>query len=97
MHYELRGIHYSPSDKTKQFFDEKVAHLDRLKENIQSLEFVVTKTTHGYELGANLHFKWGSQVHIEESGPDLFPLVDLVIDKVQQKVRKEKDKISGHH
>ncbi len=97
MQYELKGIHYTPSEKTREFFDEKVKHLERLQDNVHNLEFIVTKTTHGYELSSNMHLKWGSLVHIEESGPELFPVVDIVIDKLHHKLSKEKEKISGHH
>jgi len=96
MNFELKGVHYNPSDKTKEFFMEKMAHLDRLKENIQNIEFIVTKTTHGYELAANLHLKWGTYVRMEESGIELYPTVDILMDKLHQKITKEKDKVSSH-
>lgn len=97
MQFDIKGVHYSPSDKTKEFIQEKLSHLQRFSDQIHHLELAIDKTSHGYELSANLHLRWGSKIHMSESGPDLYPLVDVLIDKLQQKVAREKEKITHHH
>jgi len=97
MDFEIKGVHYNVSDHTREFITEKMEHIARFEDLIINLDFQITKDTHGFELASNVHFKWGVSAHLVETGIELFPLIDILMDKLVHKIGKEKEKITDHH
>lgn len=97
MQFDIKGVHYNVSDHTREFVQEKLLHLERFADLLVNLEFQITKDAHGFEVSVNVHFRWGENAHITETGIDLFPVIDVVVEKLDHKISKEKEKIKDHH
>ncbi len=78
----------------------KVGRIDYAKDMIVDLLFVFTKDAGQFRLEVTANFRWGKQAHIVETSPDLNAGIDVTradldrnLDKLDQKVVKEKEKI----
>ena len=96
MHVDIKGVHYHVSDNTREFIDKKMQKLDFAKDYIMNLHFTITKGTKGFTTEVNVSFKWGKASHIKEESYELWEALELLFDKIQEKVKKEKDKIQDH-
>lgn len=97
MTLSLKGVHYDISDRTKEFIDDKLAHIDPFKDLIVNADITITKEKTDYRVESNVHFRWGAIVHLHEVDLELYPAIEKLIDKLDAKVSKEKEKVKDHH
>jgi putative sigma-54 modulation protein len=95
MHVETKGVHLEVTDKMKEHIDKKVPHLDYAKDVIIDLLVTITKDK-GYQVEANINFRWGSSAHISAASFDVFEGIDALFHKIDAKVTKEKQRIQEH-
>ncbi|MDA3850543.1 MAG: ribosome-associated translation inhibitor RaiA [Spirochaetaceae bacterium] len=98
MTVEITGIHnYHVSDNTKEHIEDKLTRLEHFDELIQDLKITLTKeTNHEYKVAADLHLKWGFIGHLDVKDRDLYKGIDMLVDKLDLKIIKEKEKIKTH-
>ena len=96
MELEIKGVHIDVKDETKEFIEEKLEKLDFASDYIVDLAFTLTKENPQYEVEAKLHLKWGHQSVVKTHAFDLHEGINTVIDKLDHKVRKERDKVTDH-
>lgn len=98
MQINVRGVHYNPSDETKDFLAKKLAKLKFAEEYLQDLDIVMTRNTlgQGYHIDAKLHFRWGTVKVVSQDCIELYEGIELVADKIENTARKEKDKVKEH-
>ncbi|MFP4114290.1 MAG: ribosome hibernation-promoting factor, HPF/YfiA family [Spirochaetota bacterium] len=96
MELEIKGVHFDVKDETKEFIEEKLAKLDFARDFIVDLDFTLTKENPDYEVEAKLHLKWGHQSVIKVHSYDLHEGINTLIDKLDHKVRKEREKVTDH-
>jgi len=96
MELEIKGVHLDIRDETKDFIHEKLARVEFASEYVISLDFTFTKDNAEYLAEAKLHFKWGAAPVIKTRAFDLHESINLLIDKVDHKIKKERDKITDH-
>ena len=97
MNVEVKGIHYSISDATREFIDKKLEHISYAKDHIIDLLLTVTKEKHSYKVDGNIHFRWGVSAHLSVESIELYESIESFLHKLELKVRKEKEKISSHN
>ena len=95
MHVEIKGVHLEVTDKMKEHIEKRVPHLDFAKDMIIDLSLTITKDN-GYQVEANINFRWGSSAHISVSNFDVFEGIDALFHKIDSKVTKEKQRIQEH-
>ncbi|RKX80249.1 MAG: ribosome-associated translation inhibitor RaiA [Spirochaetes bacterium] len=93
---EIKGVHFNVSDDAKEYIHKKLHRIDYASDLIVDLLFTLTKEKKGYTLVANINFRWGYSTHIEVKNFDLFEGIDKLMDKLELKVTKEKEKIQEH-
>ncbi|RKX76963.1 MAG: ribosome-associated translation inhibitor RaiA [Spirochaetes bacterium] len=98
MTVEVKGTHgYAPGENTKEYIDRKLKRLDHLKEHVADLHLSLDKLNSGeFKAESTIHFRWGAMGHIKVTDRDLFKALDLLFDKIETKVTKEKGKIQDH-
>jgi putative sigma-54 modulation protein len=96
MNFELKGVHYDLSEKTKEFIDHKLHRIDFAKEYIIDLLITVTKNKPGYSVESNINFQWGHSSHVGAESHELYEAIELMLDKLEHVVRKEKKKVREH-
>ncbi|RKX93364.1 MAG: ribosome-associated translation inhibitor RaiA [Spirochaetes bacterium] len=96
MNLEVKGVHYNISDATMEFLEKKLERISFAKDNIVDLLITVTKEKQGYSVEGNVHFRWGKSAHLGVECHELYEGIEVFIDKLDLKVRKEKSKIKSH-
>ena len=96
MNTEIKGIHLEVNDRIRDYVDKKLQRLDFAKDHIVDCLLSFAKEKHLFKLEATLNFRWGSSVHVGVDGFDLDQGIDLLFDKLEAKVEKEKSKIQEH-
>ena len=97
MHIEIKGVHMEVTDKVREHFDRQLQKIDFAKDMIIDLPFTFTKEKSNYAFEATIHFRWGSTAHISVSSFDVYEGINSLIDKIENKVTREKEKIQEHN
>ena len=96
MDFEVKGIHYEVSDKTMEQIQKKMKRLEYAQDFLVSLALSIEREKSDYHLNANMSFRWGTAAHIHLTNHDLYKGIDQIIDKLDNKITKEKEKIQDH-
>ena len=93
MEVEIKGIHFPISDDTKEYVDKKLQKLERHQDEIVNMVVSITRDKSVFKVEANMNFRWAQTAHVAQESFELFEGIDLLFDKVDQKIKKEKEKI----
>ncbi len=98
MNIKYKGVHYHPSDETKEFLDKKLEKIQFADGSIQDLEIVMTKEKigQGYQVDAHMHFNWGTRKTISLDCYELYEGIELIVDKISTAAKREKGKVKNH-
>lgn len=97
MNTTIKSVHFDADDLTKELIETRLQKLDFAADKIVDLDFTLTKEkTHSFLLEVKIHFRWGANAIIKNSGYDLHKAINELIDKLDQKVRKEVEKVQEH-
>ncbi len=97
MTVELKGVHYDVSDGTREYVEKKLKRLKKVEDLIVDFHMTLTRETKGmYTASADAHFRWGQSSHIKADDRNLFKAIDIMFDKMDVKMTKEKEKIQAH-
>ncbi len=96
MNLEVKGVHFDVDDQTKEMIDKKLKRLSFAEDYIIDQLFTLTRSKNGYTCESNTNFKWGSSAHIRVESNHLREGLDILFDKLELKVSKEKDKVQDH-
>ena len=94
MKFTIRGKKLEVTDAIKAYVEEKIGRLDKYFENPDNISANVMIRLSGndqvVEVTINTH---GLILRGEESNKDLYASIDLVADKIERQIRKNKTKI----
>ncbi len=93
MNIDVRSVHFDLSEESRRYLNTKIERIGYAKDMIVDLLFVFTKDAKQYVLEVTANFRWGLQAHIKETAFEVNPGIDVLIDKLEQKIVKEKGKI----
>ncbi len=96
MNLEVKGVHFEVSDHIRDTIDKKLKRIDFAKDLIVDQLFTLTKTKNGYKVECTTNFRWGTSAHVGVDTVGLMEGLDILFDKLAQKVHKEKEKIQEH-
>jgi len=96
MNLEIKGIHYEVTDRTTEQIEKKVKKLDFASDMIMDLLFRIEREKGIYIISVNINFRWGLSHHIKVEDHDLYDGIDKIMEKIRNKVAKEKEKIQDH-
>jgi putative sigma-54 modulation protein len=54
---------------------------------------VSIKKEKDFEAEATVNFRWGVSIHVKETDFELTPAIDKMMDKLELKITKEKEKV----
>ena len=92
MNLEIKAVHFSLHDDAKDYLNKKVERLRNVENMIVDL-IITIKKEKDFEAEATVNFKWGVSTHVAEKDFDLTKAIDKMIDKLDAKVIKEKEKV----
>ena len=92
MNTEIRAVHFSLGNETREYLEKKIARLHNVENMIVDLLFTLTKEKE-FSAEVRANFRWGVTIHLKESDFDLNPAIDKLIDELDAKIIKEKEKV----
>ena len=95
MKYLIRGDKYENTDSIKEYIEAKLSRLDKYIKDSDDIEAVVLTKKEGrrYKIEVTIPTK-DFTLRNEVVDDDLYAAIDLVIDKLERQVRKNKDKLN---
>ena len=96
MDLDVKGVHFTVHDDTREFIIAKLERLEFAAEYIVALDFTLTRENPDFLVEAKLHLSWGHSSVIKVRSFDLHEGINNLIDKLDHKIRKERDKITDH-
>jgi putative sigma-54 modulation protein len=92
MNIEVKDIHFAMDSESREYLNKKIARIHNAESMITDLLFSITKDSKDYAAEATVNFRWGVSVHVKEQDFGLNPAIDKLMDKLEQKITKEKEK-----
>ena len=91
MNLEIKAVHFSLHDDAKEYLNKKLERL-RNAENMLVDLLVTIKKDKDFSAETTANFRWGVSIHVSETAAELTPAIDKMIDKLEMKITKEKEK-----
>jgi putative sigma-54 modulation protein len=92
MNTEIKAVHFTLRDDTKEFINKKIERIHNAENMIVDLLITLTKEK-DFEAEVTVNFRWGVSIHVKEHDFELNPAIDKLMDKLEIKVTKEKEKV----
>ena len=96
MNIDVRSVHFDLGIPTREYLDKKLERLSFAKDTIVNIDFAFTKEK-DFICESTIHFRWGNQAHLTERDFELTAGIDKLMDKMEMKVRKEKDRVQDRN
>jgi len=97
MKVDIKGVHYELTDVTKEFLEVKLEKIQYADDHIVDLLITLSKGTNDWKAEAKANFRWGVVAYLEEVDFNLHEAIEKLIDRLDQKIAKEKQKVQDHH
>jgi putative sigma-54 modulation protein len=92
MNTEIKAVHFTLHEDAKVYLNKKLERIHNAENMIVDL-LITVKKEKDFEVEATVNFRWGVSIHVKEVDFDLTPAIDKMIDKLEAKVTKEKEKV----
>ena len=92
MNTEIKAVHFSLHDDAKEYLNKKIERIHNAENMIVDLLISIKKEKDFYA-EATVNFRWGVSVHVKESDFEITRAIDKMIDKLEAKITKEKEKV----
>jgi putative sigma-54 modulation protein len=92
MNTEIKAVHFTLRDDTREYLDKKISRIHNAEKMIVDLLVTLTREK-DFEAEATVNFRWGVSIHVKEHDFELNPAIDKMMDKLETKITKEKEKV----
>ena len=92
MNTEMKAVHFTLGDETKEYLEKKITRIRNAESMIVDLLFTLTKDK-DFSAEVTVNFRWGVSIHLKENDFELNPAIDKLMDKLDAKIAKEKEKV----
>ena len=92
MNTEIKAVHFTLNDDVKSYLNKKIERIHNAENMLVDL-LITIKKEKNFDAEATVNFRWGVSVHIKEEDFEITTAVDKMMDKLEAKVIKEKEKV----
>jgi putative sigma-54 modulation protein len=92
MNTEIKALHFTLHDDTKEYLQKKIERIHNAENMIVDL-LITFKKEKDFDVEATVNFRWGVSVHVKEADFDITKAIDKMMDKLDTKITKEKEKV----
>jgi putative sigma-54 modulation protein len=93
MNIDIKAVHFTLNDDAREYLNRKINRIHNAENMIVDLLFTLTKDK-DFAVEATVNFRWGVSVHVKENDFELSAAIDKLIDKLDAKIIKEKEKVT---
>ena len=87
----IKAVDLVLEDKQSELLHSKMKRISYAEDLIVDLH-VNIKHEKEYKVESTVNFRWGAQAHVSGEGKDFAEAVNLMMDVLDNKIRKEKEK-----
>jgi putative sigma-54 modulation protein len=92
MNTEIKAVHFSLGDEAKEHLEKKITRIHNAENMIIDLLFTLTKGK-DFSAEVTVNLRWGVAVHLKENDFELIPAKDKLMNKLDAKKKKKKEKV----
>jgi putative sigma-54 modulation protein len=92
MNTDVKAVHFVLKDETREYLDRKIARIHNAENMIVDLLITLTYDKN-FQAEATVNFRWGVSIHVKDQDFDINPAIDKLMDVLEQKITKEKEKV----
>ncbi len=94
MNKTVNAVGFELEEKQSDMIDKKLKRVDYAEDLIIDL---ITRVKHEkqYQFDITANFRWGAQAHVTGEDFDFAAALNKTMDVLDNKIKKEKDKIQG--
>lgn len=92
MNINVQDVKFSLDEEQKEFLDKKLERIKYAEDLITDLLLVI-KYDKKFQFDCTVNFRWGSNAHVSSDDFDFTAGVNKLIDILDLKIKKEKDKV----
>ena len=96
MQIQVTGRHVTITDDVRAYVNNKVTRLPRFYDRIHEVEVVLDHESEQFTAEMIVRAGRKHTFVARETGPDTFALIDLVIEKLERQLTKQKEKYRSH-
>jgi putative sigma-54 modulation protein len=92
MNTEIKSVHFNLHDDAKEYLNKKIERIHNAENMIIDL-LITLKKEKDFEAEATVNFRWGVSIHVQEKDFEVISAIDKMMDKLEAKITKEKEKV----
>ena len=96
MNLQISGHHIEVTPALREYVENKLDPVIRHFDKGTGVHVVLSVEKLKQKGEVTLHVP-GKDIHVEESGDDLYAAIDALFDKLDRQVQKYKQKVQAHH
>ncbi len=96
MQLSVSGHHVDVTDSLRGYVESKIGRLERHFDIVSNVHCILTveKLRHKAEAKVNVN---GGTIYADATEEDMYAAIDGLVDKLDRRVRKHKEKLVDHH
>ena len=92
MNTEIKALHFTLHDDAKEYLNKKIERIHNAENMIVDL-LITVKKEKDFEAEATVNFRWGVSIHVKEADFEITSAIDKMMDKLEAKIIREKEKV----
>ncbi len=96
MNLQISGHHIEVTPALREYVENKLDPVVRHFDKVTGVSVVLSVEKLKQKAEVTVHVP-GKDMHVEESGDDLYAAIDTMFDKLDRQVQKYKQKVQDHH
>ena len=92
MNTEIKAVHFTMGNDAREYIEKKINRIRNPEKMIVDLLFTITRDK-DFSAEVTVNFSWGNTIHLKETDFELNPAIDKLMDKLDAKIAKEKEKV----
>ncbi|MCH9695032.1 MAG: ribosome-associated translation inhibitor RaiA [Gammaproteobacteria bacterium] len=96
MQLNVSGHHVEVTDSLREYVESKIEKLARHFDLVSDVHCILTVEKLRHKAEATVHVNGGT-IYAENTEEDMYAAIDGLVDKLERRVRKYKEKLVDHH
>ena len=95
MQINVSGHHIEVTDSLRQYVETKIERLERHYDQITNVHVILRVEKQGQKAEATIRIQ-GGDIFAEAESDDLYAAIDMLVDKLDRQLIKQKEKMKDH-
>ena len=96
MQLNVSGHHVEVTDSLREYVESKIEKLVRHFDLVSDVHCILTVEKLRHKAEATVHVNGGT-IYADNTEEDMYAAIDGLVDKLERRVRKYKEKLVDHH